>query len=255
MPERIDATIQARLGSSRLPGKVLLPIAGQPLLARIVERVRRSRLIDRVIIATSSSEQDNAIAELAERLGCPCFRGSEDDVLGRVVGALKAFDIDIHVEFQGDNALPDPLLIDSVIGYYLKHRDHYDYITTALRTTYPPGSEVTVYAAGTLIRAEAEWEPDRSREHVGPHIYQRPKRFRCCNLEAPSGYHYPDIHLEVDTIEDYQVVNRLYEHFLPGTPEFTLAEAISYALQSGIWRNNADVPRRWRTYRSDEGAE
>jgi spore coat polysaccharide biosynthesis protein SpsF len=255
MPERIDATIQARMGSSRLPGKVLLPVAGQPLLARIVERIRRSRLIDRVIIATSSSGQDDPVAELAERLGCLCFRGSEDDVLGRVTGTLKAFDVDIHVEFQGDNALPDPLLIDAVVGYYLKFRDEYDYVTTALRTTYPPGSEVTVYAASTLIRAEAEWEPGRPREHVGPHIYQRPERFRCCNLEAPPAYHYPDIHLEVDTIEDYQVVCRLYEHFLPGKPDFTLAEAIDYALQSGIWRNNADVPRRWRSYRSDGGAE
>jgi spore coat polysaccharide biosynthesis protein SpsF len=255
MPERIDATIQARMGSSRLPGKVLLPVAGQPLLARIVERIRRSRLIDRVIIATSSSGQDDPVAELAERMGCLCFRGSENDVLGRVAGALKAFDVDIHVELQGDNALPDPLLIDSVVGYYLKFRDKYDYVTSALRTTYPPGSEVTVYAASTLIQAEAEWESDRSREHVGPHIYQRSVRFRCCNLEAPAEYHYPDIHLEVDTIEDYQVVCRLYEHFLPGKPGFTLAEAIEFALQSDIWRANADIPRRWRSYRADEGEQ
>lgn len=255
MPERIDATIQARMGSSRLPGKVLLPVAGQPLLARIVERIRRSRLIDRVIIATSSSRQDDPVAELAERMGCPCFRGSEDDVLGRVTDALKAFEVDTHVEFQGDNALPDPLLIDAIVGYYLKYRDEYDYVTTALRTTYPPGSEVTVYAASALIQSEAEWEPGRSREHVGPHIYQRSERFRCRNLEAPAEYYYPDIHLEVDTIEDYQVVCQLYDHFLPRKPEFTLAEAIDYAVRSGIWHNNADIPRRWRSYRTDGGIE
>lgn len=251
MPERIDATIQARMGSTRLPGKVLKPVAGAPLLERIVERIRLSRLIDRVIIATSDAAQDDPIAELAERIGCLCFRGSEDDVLGRVVAALQAFDVDIHVEFQGDNTLPDPQLIDSVIGYYLKFRDACDYVTTALKTTYPPGSEVTVYAARTLVAAAAEWDFVRSREHVGPHIYQRPERFRCRNLDAPVEYRYPDIHLEVDTLEDYQVVCRIYEHFLPERPGFTLSEAIGYALQSGIWRTNADVPRRWRAYRTD----
>jgi spore coat polysaccharide biosynthesis protein SpsF len=251
MPERIDATIQARMGSSRLPGKVLLPVVGQPLLARIVERIRRSRLIDRVVIATSSSGQDDPVAELAERLGCLCFRGSEDDVLGRIVSAMQAFGMDVHVEFQGDNALPDPLLIDSVIGYYLKYRDRYDFVTTALKTTYPPGSEVSVYSAATLIEAEIRIEPSRSREHVGTHIYQRPELFRICNLAAPSCYNYPDLHFEVDTREDYEVVCRIYEHFFPENPAFTLAQAIEFAQHSGVCELNSQIPRRWAAYRID----
>jgi spore coat polysaccharide biosynthesis protein SpsF len=245
-----DATIQARMGSSRLPGKVLMPVAGEPLLLRLVERIQRSRLIDRVIIATTTNSQDDKVAKLAERMGCLCYRGSEEDVLGRVVGALREYKIEIHAEFQGDNALPDPVLIDEVIDYYVEHQAQYDYVTTALKTTYPPGSEVTVYPAQVLFQAEKEAIASIPREHVGPHIYQRPERFRCCNLEAPEGLHFPDVHLEVDTEEDYQVVCQVYEHFLPQHPGFTLAEAVRYALDSGLWLKNAHVSRRWVAYRS-----
>jgi spore coat polysaccharide biosynthesis protein SpsF len=238
--------------STRLPGKVLLPVAGRPFLARQVERIRQCRLIDRVILATSTSPEDDAIATLAQELQMPCFRGSEDDVLGRVAGALREYKVDVHAEFQGDNALPDPLLIDGVIGFYLKHRDQWDYVTTALKTTYPPGSEVTVYAAATLLDAEAHAETKRPREHVSPHIYQRPERYRVCNLEAPEWLRYPDLHFEIDTREDYEVVCQLYEHFLPANPGFSLAQAIDYSIKSGICDKNRHVERRWREYRSDD---
>ena len=251
MSVRIDATIQARMAASRLPGKMLLPVADRPLLARIVERIRQSALIDRIIVATSTSPQDDVLASLAADLGVACFRGSEDDVLGRVVGAFDAFDVDVHVEFQGDNALPDAWLIDSAIGVFLKHRDDVDYVSTALKTTYPPGTEVSVYAADTLRRAESV-KLDIPREHVGPHIYRRPELFRCHGLEAPPWLHEPDMHFEVDTAEDYDVVCRLYEHFLPANPGFTIAQAIEFARASGVCAANVDVPRRWRAYRSDQ---
>src|SRR5207249_2204679 len=106
--------------------------------------------IDRVIIATSDAAEDDAIEALADRLGCPSYRGSEEDVLGRVVGALVKYAVDVHVEFQGDNPMPDSILVDSIIGYYLKHADSCDYVTNALKTTYPPGAELAVYPAAVL---------------------------------------------------------------------------------------------------------
>jgi spore coat polysaccharide biosynthesis protein SpsF len=247
----IDATIQARMGSSRLPGKMLLPVAGRPLLERLIERIRQSRLIDRVIVATSVSEQDDPLADVATRAGALCFRGDENDVVGRIVLALRTFDVSVNVEFQGDNALPDALLVDSIIGYFLKHRDDCDYVSNGLRTTFPPGSEVAVYAASTLIRAEAEALPEHRREHVGLHIYKRPDLFRCRNYDAPPWLHEPNMHFEVDTPADYGVVCRLYEHFLPENPGFSLAQAIDFARQSGICSANEDVPRRWRAFRED----
>lgn len=240
------------MGSSRLPGKMLLPVAGMPLLDRLIERIRQSRLIDRVIVATSVSAQDDPLADAAARAGALCFRGAEDDVLGRVVGALRTFDVNVTVEFQGDNALPDALLVDSIIGYFLKHRDACDYVSNNLRTTFPPGSEVAVYAAATLYQAEADALVEHPREHVGLHIYKRPDRFRCHNYDAPPWLHEPDMHFEIDTEEDYQVVCRLYEQFLPANPGFTLAQAIDFARASGICSLNQDIPRRWRAFREDE---
>lgn len=252
MSIRVDATIQARFGSTRLPGKVLLPVAGRPLLARIIERVKQSRLIDRIIVATSDNNSDDAIERLAAEEQVLCFRGSEEDVLSRVCGALNAYQVDVHVELQGDNALPDPLLIDSVVGYFLKYRGEVDYVSTALKTTFPPGTEVSVYAAETLYTADREWRQENAREHVGPHIYKRPDLFRCVGIEAPSWLREPEMHFEVDAIEDYEVVQRLYDHFLPANPGFGLAEAITFARASAIHFANKDVPRRWRAYRQDE---
>lgn len=234
-----------------MPGKVMLPVAGRPLLAWQIARLRQSRLIDRIIVATSEHAQDDTIVEMAAGLGAEVYRGSETDVLGRVASALRAFDVDIHVECHGDNAACDAMLFDSIIGLYLKVRSEFDYVTTARKTTFPPGSNVTVYAAEALYRAEANWDGVRSREHVGTHIYQRPDLFRVLNVEAPPALRFPQMHFEVDTAEDYGVIQRLYDHFLPDNPYFSLAEAIAYAKSTGLTDANRDVPRRWRAYRED----
>jgi spore coat polysaccharide biosynthesis protein SpsF len=248
---RITATIQARLGSSRLPGKVLLPILGRPMLARQVERIRQSRLIDHIVIATSTSAANDPLEALARELGIGCFRGSEDDVLGRVVGALRSVAADLHVEFQGDNPIPDAHLVDAIIGFYLKYRGDYDYVTNALKTTYPPGAEVSVYPATVLYDAERHATDQQLREHVGIHIYQHPERYRIHNLEAPPWLHHPDLHFEVDTDEDFEVVRAVFEALYPSNPGFSLDQAIAFALQSGIAERNKDVERRWRAFRAD----
>ena len=250
---KVDATIQARLASTRLPGKVLKPIMGKPMLELQIERIRQSRLIDRVIVATSDQPQDDAIEELSDRLDCLCFRGSEEDVLGRVVGALKKYAVDIHVEFQGDNPLPDALLVDSIIGFYLKHSATYDYVTNALKTTYPPGAEVSVYPAALLIDAELRAGRSSAREHVGPHIYQHPERYGIKNLEAPEWLRRPDLHLEVDTDEDFRLVAAVFEHFYAESPGFSLAQVIDFVETPSEWSHgNRAIERRWRRFRNDE---
>lgn len=248
---RITATIQARLGSSRLPGKVLKPILGRPMLARQIERMQQSRLIDEIVVATSTAPENDRLQALAAEMGVACFRGSEDDVLGRVVGALRAARAEIHVEFQGDNPVPDAQLVDAIIGFYLKHAGAYDYVTNALKTTYPPGAEVYVYPAAVLYDAETHAAEGPLREHVGLHIYQHPDRYRVHNLEAPPWLHYPDLHLEVDTGEDFEVVRAIYEHLYPKSPGFSLQQAIEFAIESGLAGRNRDVERRWRAFRAD----
>lgn len=247
---KITATIQARMGSTRLPGKTLKEIVGKPMLALQVERIQQSRLIDEIIIATSVEASDDPIEDLARKIGVSCFRGSEDDVLSRVAETLRAFSVDIHVEFMGDNPIPDPMLVDSIIGFYLKHKDDYDYVTNALKTTYPPGMEVFVYPAHILLDAEKRAADNELREHVGLHIYQNPERYRVYNLEAPSYLHYPHYHFEVDTAEDFNLVKEIFEHFYHTTPGFSLMQVIDFMnANSELASRNSGVERRWQAFR------
>ena len=249
---KISATIQARMASSRLPGKVLKPILGKPMLSLQIERIQQSMLIDEVIIATSDSVKDDPIEALAHRLGVYCFRGSEDDVLSRIVGALKKYKVEIHVEFMGDNPMPDPLLIDAIIGFYLRNAAKYDFVTNGLKTTYPPGAEVYVYPAEVLFDAEKHATDPALREHVGLLIYQHPERYRIYNLEAPPWFYAPDFHLEVDTQEDFEVVSAIYEALYPGNPGFTLSQVIEFLRKNEALANkNRYVERRWKVFREE----
>lgn len=251
---KISATVAARMGSSRLPSKVLCPIAGKPMLALQIERIRRSLLIDEVILATSTAPENDALEALASDLGIACFRGAEDDVLGRIAGALRTFNVDLHVEFMGDNPIPDPGLIDAMIGVFLKHEGAYDYVTNGLTTTYPPGAEVSVYPASILLECDARVTDAALREHVGIHIYQHPDRYRILNLEAPPELRFPHVHLEVDTQEDFEVVRAVYEEFYMQNPAFSLQQAVHFAVASGLAERNSRVERRWRAFRLDEQA-
>ena len=208
----ITATIQARTGSSRLPGKVLKSIDGKPMLQLQIERVLRSRLIDEVIVATTTLSQDEAIVELAQKIGVKCFRGPEDDVLGRIVSLLKEFQVKIHVELIGDSPLSDPQVIDEIIGFYLKHQDRYDYVSNGTKVTYPSGMEVNVYPAQALIEVEAGIDGDDPlREHVDIHLSKNQKFRRIC-LEAPTYFHFPEIYLEVDTAKDFEMISTILKY-------------------------------------------
>lgn len=250
---KIVATVQARRASSRLPGKVLRPILGRPMLAIQVERLLQSRLIDEVVIATSDKPQDDPIERLARELGVSCFRGSEDDVLSRIVGALKGAGADVHAEFMGDSPLPDPLIIDQVIGYFLKHADRYDYVSNALTITYPPGIDVYVYPTAVLYALEPEITGPE-REHVDVHIIRRPQRYRLRNLEAPPELRMPELHLEVDTQEDFDVISAIYEHFYPRNPGFGLAQILDFIrAHPELAEHNRHVERRWMAVRKVGG--
>ena len=161
-------------------------------------------------------------------MGIECFRGSEDDVIGRVCGAMRAFDVEIHAEFMGDNSIPDARVIDHVIDTFLARQDSVDYVTNALKTTYPPGLEVSVYRSFNVFDAESKTIDGDIREYCGFHIYTHPERYRILNLEAPEHQRRPHLHLEVDTEEDFEVVAAVYRHFGDST-SFTLDDVVSFA--------------------------
>ena len=219
------------------------------MLALQVERIRRSLLVDEVIIATSTNANDDAIEELAGQIGVCCFRGSEDNVLDRIVGALRQYRVDVNAEFYGDCPLPDPTIIDAIIGIYLKHQDECDYVGTGLKTTFPPGLEVNVYPASVLYDVARITE---DRDKVAVNIRSRPDRYRTMNIEAPTWYRYPEFHLEVDTAEDFEVVSQIYEALYPSNPCFSLLHIVEFLKANPtIAERNRYVERRWKASRQD----
>tara|TARA_B110000967_G_scaffold208965_1_gene263065 strand:- start:2395 stop:3156 length:762 start_codon:yes stop_codon:yes gene_type:complete len=251
---KIVASIQARLGSSRLPGKVLKDINGKPMLLRHIERLRRSRLLDDVVVATSVNPLDDKIEEFCINNDIKFFRGSEDDVLDRISSLLELADIDIHVECFGDSPLTDPHIVDEVIGYYLKHEYEIDFVSNSLVTSYPPGQEVLVYRAESLIKANKIIEKDDPlREHVSIHLTQYPEKYRLKNLEAPPYYYYPEIYLEVDTEEDFELINVIFKYFDDKQLEhFSLSEIIEFLSQNNnLIKINNKVHRRWKRFKDN----
>lgn len=207
---RTVAVIQARLGSTRLPGKVLLDLGGRPMLERVVERTRRASIVDEVVVATTAAPLDDPLAELAAARGWACVRGSEADVLDRFVVAARASDADEVVRITSDCPLIDAAVIDEVVRG--RRRADADYASNFLaRRTYPRGLDVECMTRGALERAAAEADQPHEREHVTPYLYADPARFRLHGHEAPEDH--SALRWTVDTHEDLQLLRELYAAF------------------------------------------
>jgi spore coat polysaccharide biosynthesis protein SpsF (cytidylyltransferase family) len=210
------AVIQARMGSTRLPNKVLADLGGKPMLAQVVDRVRHARTIDEVVVATSTAPQDDAIEAFCERGGIACFRGSEEDVLDRYYQAAKAFDADVVVRITADCPLHDPRVIDAVVERFDSGR--HDYVSNTIDRSYPDGLDVEVFSIGTLARAwrEAKWTSER--EHVTPYIWKQPALFRIEQVVQPTNL--ADLRWTVDEPRDLALVREVYRRL--GNRDFTM---------------------------------
>jgi len=215
--------VQARMTSTRLPGKVLLPLAGEPMLTRLVQRLRRVRRASGIVIATTTNATDNPIAALCETLGVPCHRGSEHDVLSRYADAAREHSADVVVRITSDCPLIHPALIDQVIATY--EEGDSDYVSNMLPPTWPYGMAVEVFSAAALAQAHAEATQAAEREHVTPFIYWHPERYRLRNVASPVDLSHH--RWTVDTPEDYELVRRLFESLIPAHPEFTQADVLA----------------------------
>lgn len=215
--------VQARMTSTRLPGKVLLPLAGEPMLTRLVERLRRVQRADGIVIATTTNATDDPIAALCEHLGVPCHRGSEHDVLSRYADAARLHGADVVVRITSDCPLIDPALIDQVIATHDEGGN--DYVSNMLPPTWPYGMAVEVFSAAALQQAHAEATQPAEREHVTPFIYWHPERYRLRNLASPVDLSHH--RWTVDTPEDYELVRRLFDHLMPTRPNFTQSDVLA----------------------------
>lgn len=209
MDRKIVATIEARFASSRLPGKTLLEICGKPTLELIIERIKRSKFIDEIVVATTVNPDCDAIEELAKRLGVGYFRGSEEDVLDRVLQAAKAYKADIIVELTGDETLIDPVIVDQTIDYYLKNS--FDYVSNVLNRRYPRGLDTQVFAVSVLDEVSRLTNEPADRENVSLYIYEHPEKYKLGSIEAPEKFNHPDWRWTLDTKEDFEFLKAVYE--------------------------------------------
>ena len=215
--------VQARMTSTRLPGKVLLPLAGEPMLVRLLERLRRVQRAHGLVIATTTNATDDAIAALCAQRGVPCHRGSEHDVLSRYAEAARLHGADAVVRITSDCPLIDPVLIDQLIATF--EAGDNDYVSNMLPPTWPYGMAVEVFSAAALAQAHAEATQAAEREHVTPFIYWHPERYRLRNVASPVDLSHH--RWTVDTPEDYELVRRLFDHLMPTDPQFTLADVLA----------------------------
>ncbi|SMC40289.1 cytidylyltransferase domain-containing protein [Sporomusa malonica] len=220
------AIIQARMGSTRLPGKILIDLMGKTVLQHVIERVQQAKSIDEIVIATTTLDQDDAVVEEAIKCGVKYFRGSEADVLARYYFAAKANSADVVVRITSDCPLIDPLVTDNIVNFF-KNENIYDIVTNAssdLGTrTYPRGLDTEVFSFDVLEKAYKQAEKQYQREHVTPYIYEN----------STQVYYYKYIvdysmyRWTLDTEEDFALIKEIYSHLYRGTHNFYLLDIIN----------------------------
>lgn len=240
---RIVATIEARMTSTRLPGKVLKPACGKPMLELMIERLRRVPSLDGIVIATTVNATDDPVEALAHRLGVGVHRGSEEDVLRRVLDAALAHKVDVIVETTGDCPLIDPGAVEACIAEY--KRAGVDYVANVLERTYPIGMDTQVFATDILAGVALRTDDASDHEHVSLYIYRHPEIYSLKNVSAPPALTRPDLALTLDTPEDYALITAVFEALYPADPAFTLADILALLdARPDLTRINEHVRRK-----------
>ncbi|SFC60817.1 GNAT family N-acetyltransferase [Clostridium uliginosum] len=208
---KVVCIIQARVGSTRLPGKVLKQICGKTVLEHDIERLKKVRNIDEIVIATTLLEKDNAIVDECERLGVSYFRGSEQDVLSRYYYAAKENKADVVVRVTSDCPLTDSKVSEKIIDSYLDNKEIYDYVSNTIERTYPRGLDTEVFSFNALERAFNEAISTRDREHVTPYIWDNNTIFNIFQYKNKEDY--SNLRWTLDTEEDYKLISIIYKYF------------------------------------------
>ena len=231
---RIVASIEARMNSSRLPGKMAMPMAGEPVLGVLIDRLRLAAGLDHIVLATTDRADDDALEQIALDRGIEVHRGSEDDVLGRVRGALDQAKADVCVEITGDCPLVDPAIVSGLVREFLSTRGDHAYVanTTGPELGVPHGLDVQVFEADALRTIEQEANDAEAREHVSLPFYRADgvERWRPRFVAS-----FPDelcrrVWLSLDYREDYDLIREVHEELLPTGPDYGAQAMIDAAL-------------------------
>jgi spore coat polysaccharide biosynthesis protein SpsF len=219
----IGAVVQARMTSSRLPGKVLMPSVGRPLLEHLLNRLKAAKKVDKVIVATTVKATDDPVCELCERLGIPFHRGDEENCLSRFCETAKRFELGHVIRITADCPLHDPKLLDDFVSSYLNST--YDYYSNTIVRTFPHGYDMEIFAAKCLFDLQATKDP-KILEHVTFGFYTNPMRFKIGQFQRPHDYW--KIRLTVDTENDFKVVDKVFSTLYPKNPLFTYQEVVDF---------------------------
>jgi spore coat polysaccharide biosynthesis protein SpsF len=211
------AIIQARMASTRLPGKVMADLKGKPLIHHVVDRARRARFVDLVLVVTSDRVSDDRLAAYCTTHEIPCVRGNQDDVLDRYHRAAHAIGADVIVRLTADCPLLDPMVIDEVVAAF--RAGQFDYLSNTLKPTFPDGLDAEVFSIDALDRAWSEARLGSEREHVTAYIWKHPDRFRLGDLQYPEDL--SKLRWTVDEPQDLEFVRGIYFHLANGSTSMT----------------------------------
>jgi spore coat polysaccharide biosynthesis protein SpsF len=230
---RVEIYVQARMSSTRLPGKVLKEVLDKPLLEYLMERLKRVEQADAVVILTTTNPNDEPIRAYCEEHKVLCYQGPEDDVLKRYYEVAKKRQPDAIVRITSDCPLIDPKVIDEVIATYKARSTNYDYVSNSLTRTYPRGMDTEIFSYEALEKAFKEAQANEEKEHVTLYMYRHPELFRLMNVAAKKDF--SNFRLTVDTEDDFKLIQTLLTKLYPQNPQFTLGDIIDVLQKHPEW--------------------
>lgn len=225
---KIATVVQARMSSTRLPFKVMMSLAGKPLIYRQIERINSSILSGTIVVATSNEESDDDLANYCISEGINVYRGSLNDLLDRHYHAAKSVNANIVIKIPSDCPLIDPNVINKVVKYYLNNQEKFDFVSNLHPATYPDGNDVEIMSISALETALNFAQKDYEREHTTPFFWENPERFRIGNIEWETGFNYSMSHRwTIDYEEDYLFIKRVYDELYNPNYPFTLYDILN----------------------------
>lgn len=229
---KIVATVEARMTSTRLPGKVLMPVGNTTMLGHLFDRLRQVPSLNDVVLATTTNIQDDVLVNFARKNHLPFFRGSEHNVLSRVLNAAKSVAADIIVEITGDCPVIDPMIIEQLIQIYLHNQA--DYVNNVIIRSYPAGMDTQVFPYQVLEHSSTLTQDPEDLEHVSLFICNHPELYKHINLVAPSDHFWPTLALTLDEIHDYYLLEKVIEYF-DCSPHASCLDMITLLKQKPEW--------------------
>lgn len=246
MKLKVGAIVEARMTSSRLPGKHLLPVLGEPIIGHLINRLRSIPLIDEVIVAMTLRPEDDVLENYVTTIGASVFRGEEDDVMGRVLSAAQNSKTDIICEVTGDCPIIDVSLTEQVIKTYFANEA--SYVNNGKFSGLPDGMSCQVFSTETLAKSAFMTKEPLDREHVTLHIKRNPELFRAIYLVAEKFIQWPELAVTLDERSDYELIKRIIEFFGKDKPLFSCAEVIQLLHKYPDWLEiNRHVKRKGDT--------